>query len=129
MSVSTVVLTPEEHAETLPIAAVSDPPRHGIAVGEPTAAANLQAAIPETYDRETDGCEVPIGWSVSQTWRRDPATGNVELRKGPTYRFLETQGAACSVATREKLLAAVGERGEHREHALDHSFKEHGDGR
>lgn len=119
---STVVLTPEEHAETLAIAAVSDPPRHGIAVGEPTAAANLQAAIPETYNRLTHGTTVPLGWSVSQTWDQNEA-GEVELREAPTYRQLETPGAAMTPATALKLLTAVGERGD-RLFSLEFAFAE-----
>lgn len=102
---TTVVLTHAEHAETLALAAVSDPPRHGIAVGEPRAAAALQACIPETYDRATDGCEVPLGWSVSSTYARDSKTGEVDVRPDAAAKMAADKG--CSVGLKTKLLAVV----------------------
>jgi hypothetical protein len=125
---STVVLTLAEHVALLPLADAADPPRYPSRfVGDPAPVARLKARVPETYARVTDGTVVPVGWTA-RSYARDEGTGEVDVEAEPTWAMLDVPGHV-TVATREKLLSAVGERGPNRRHALTHAFARHGDGR
>jgi hypothetical protein len=128
---TTVVLIPVERDELVEHANIVDPPRRGVLVGDATACAIFAQRIPDSYTRPTgtDAIEIPVGWSVSQTCARNPATGEVEVRAAPVYRLLDKPGASLSVATGEKLLSAVGERGPNRRFSLRFRFDRFGDGR
>ncbi len=107
-----LALTESEHTELLTHADVADPPRRGRTIGAPDSVARVEAQIPLTYSRLTDGTAPALGWSVSATYER--VDGEVDVEPVPVYRLLDVPGAALSVATAGLLLGAVGERGDRR---------------
>ena len=124
-----VAFTEPQHTELLNHARTADPTRRGRIVGAPITVAQVEARVPVAYDRVTDGTTVPPGWSVSTTYERDPETGEVELTQERGWQLLDTPGAEMSVATRDVLLAGVGERGPNRRFSLRFRFDRFGDGR
>lgn len=75
---SKVALNPGLHMQLLPLADIVDPPRRGRTVGYPLSVARVEAQIPATYHRGSDGTEPPLGWSVSATYAR--VDGEVDIR-------------------------------------------------
>ena len=57
------------------------------------------------------------------------ASGNIEMSQRKAYILLNEPGTTLVTATREKLLAGVGERGPNRRFSLRFSFARFGDGR
>ena len=101
------------------------PPRRGVPQGNPVAAANFDKRIKPTWNR--DGTQTPVGWTAD-AWVRD-ASGEIEISQRKAYTLLDEPGTTLVTATREKLLAGVGERGPNRRFSLRFSFARFGDGR
>jgi hypothetical protein len=102
-----IVLTPAERDELVVHANVVDPPRRGVLVGDAVACAIFAQRIPESYTRPTgtDEIKIPVGWSVSQTCARDPATGEVGIDAEIAAKIVADLG--CSAGLKAKLSASV----------------------